>query len=131
MTNENTQEKRHSTSVIKNYRLLKRTVQSFMLDGRSAVAREIATIRAELARDAGGADQLSAAQLMLIDSAAKGYLLLEAIDGWLFTSCKLVDRRRGQVHRAALDRMRLADSLCRQLSTLGLEKKLPGRRLTQ
>lgn len=131
MGDESKQQKRHSTAVIKNYRQLKRTVKSFMLDGRSAVAKQLNVVRNEIARDLGGTESLSAAQLMLVDTAAKGYMLLEAVDGWLFTSGRLVDRRRNMVHRAALDRMRLADSLSRQLAVLGLEKKLPARRLTQ
>lgn len=120
--------RRKSKPIVRTYKDVKRQVHQFMLDGRSAISKQLAVVRNEIARDLGGADQLSAAQLILVDTAAKSYLLLEAVDGWLFTSGTLINKRSKTIHRGALDRMRLADSLTRQLATLGLERKQ--RRLT-
>ena len=56
------------------------------LDGRSVAAQAMASYSAELVASLGGADNLSAQELTLIEIAAKDWLLLQSIDAYLFAA---------------------------------------------
>jgi hypothetical protein len=100
-----------------------RTLGSRTIDRRTRVGRALAGWCADLARDLGGADQLSTAQRALIEQAATTRLILDSIDGWLAQQPSLIDRRKRALLPVVRERQSLADALVRYLSTLGLERR--------
>jgi hypothetical protein len=99
------------------------------LDGRSSVARELSAMRNELVNDLGGEANCSSQQLALVQIIVREYYLLELFDGFLFSKGRLIDRRRNRLTNGSLDRLKLADSIVRHMAVLGLERKLPPRRI--
>lgn len=119
----------HSTSVVRGFRDLKKQLDACSLDGRSSVARELSSLRDELVRDLGGESNCSSQQLALVQIIVREYLLLELFDGYLFSKRYLIDRRKRHLTNGAMDRLRLADSICRHLQALGLERRIPPRKI--
>ena len=63
-----------------------------VLDGRTTLAKQLATWKADLVRDLGG--DVSTHQSAVIDLAVKTRLLLDSIDAWLLTQPSLVNLRK-------------------------------------
>jgi hypothetical protein len=104
---------------------LKRAVQERGLDaidGRSALGRALREYRADLVRDLGGKQNLSTAELLLVDLAVRDRLFLESLDAAL-AERPLVNRKRGSVAPALEARFRMADSATRRLQALGLKRR--------
>ena len=69
-------------------------------------------------------DEVSAAKRALTDAVVGSFLVLAVLDRYLFTEASsFADKRNRKVYAVVLDRQRIADSLSRQLSLLGLERK--------
>lgn len=93
------------------------------LDKRSTVSQRIKRWRSALQRDLGGPSGLTVATATLVDLAARSKLLLDHIDGYLLQQSSLIRKKEKRVLPIVIERAKLADSLTRQLTTLGLERK--------
>jgi hypothetical protein len=72
----------------------------------------------------GGIDSVSAQQLTVIEQCARVRVLLNAIDAWIFEQpSRAMNKSKRTVSPVVLQRQKLADSLVRYLSLLGLERK--------
>jgi hypothetical protein len=82
--------------------------------------------RAEILEDLGG-DAVSAAKRAILDAAVGSKIILSSLDSFLFALAGsgrgLVNRRGRYAYRIVNDRMRVADSLVKQLATLGLDRQ--------
>jgi hypothetical protein len=92
------------------------------IDQRTVAARALLQWRRDLLADLGGEPQVSAAQLALCDIAARTRLYLDHIDAHLMALPTLINRRKKLLVE---QRQRVADSLVRTLSALGLERRAP------
>ena len=93
------------------------------IDGRTSVARSLAQWRAQIERDLGGKEALTAQQHAILDLAVKSKLLLDSVDSWLLCQDSLINRRKRSLIPALRERTQLADALARYLTMLGLERK--------
>jgi hypothetical protein len=91
----------------------------------SPLERTVRGWRDEILEDLGG-DTVSAARRTVLDAAVGSKIVLSSLDAFLF---QLASSGRGMVNRRARhafpivhDRMRVADSLVKQLATLGLDR---------
>jgi hypothetical protein len=103
---------------------LKRAVQERGLDaidGRSALGRALREYRADLVRDLGGEENLSAAEIHLVDLAVRDRLFLDSLDAAL-AERPLLNRKKGSVAPALEARFRMSDSATRRLQALGLKR---------
>jgi hypothetical protein len=92
----------------------------------SPVERSARALRQEMLEDLGGAEGVSATQRALLDASVGSLIVLQSIDAYLFRLAAqdgLVNKRSRRAFAVVADRMRVADSLARQLTTLGLERK--------
>jgi hypothetical protein len=91
----------------------------------SPLERTVRGWRDEILEDLGG-DTVSAAKRAVLDAAVGSKIVLSSLDAFLFALAGsgrgLVNRRGRYAYRIVNDRMRVADSLVKQLSTLGLDK---------
>jgi hypothetical protein len=76
-----------------------------------------------LTTDLGGPGSLTTAQATLIELATRTRLVLEHVDAYLLTKKSLLNKRHGKLLPVVMDRMRISDTLTRQLLALGLERK--------
>ena len=107
------------------YVLMRTTMRSLTtrrLDGRSAVAVAARRWKADVESDLGG--DLTRAQETVLELAAQTWVMVQALDDWIMRQPSLVNARKRMVVPALLQRQQLADSLCRQLERLGLERKV-------
>jgi hypothetical protein len=98
-----------------------RTLTLQPLDGRSALAIAMKRFRDDLVGDLGG--DPSRAQLAIVETAARTWLLLSSVDDWLQRQPSIVHGVKRTVLPVVLQRQQLADSLLRHLTALGLERK--------
>jgi hypothetical protein len=73
-------------------------------------------------RDLGGEENLSAAELHLVDLAVRDRLFLDSLDAGL-AERPLLNRKKGSVAPALEARFRMADSATRRLQALGLKRR--------
>jgi hypothetical protein len=99
--------------------LTKLTTQG--LDGRSRVAVAVKRFRQDLVDDLGG--DPSRAQLAIVETASRTWLMLTSVDDWLQRQPSIVNARKKTLLPVLLQRQALADSLLRHLTALGLERK--------
>ena len=92
------------------------------IDRRTSAARALLDWRRALVADLGGDAAVSAAQLALVEMAVRTRLYVDHVDAILMEQGSLVTRRR-RLLPLVEQRQRLADSLTRQLQTLGLERR--------
>lgn len=97
-----------------------RSLTTERLDGRSKVAVAARSFKQDVRNDLGG--DLSRAQEVLLEAAAQSWVILASIDDWLSRQPTLITRKRA-ILPVVESRMRIADSLVRQLKELGLERK--------
>jgi hypothetical protein len=88
------------------------------LDGRSAVAVGVRMLKEEIRRDMGGADQLSRAQEVVLESAARAWVILTALDDYIARQPTLVNGRKKTVLPVVQTRMQVAEGLARNLERL-------------
>ena len=107
--------------------LLERVTDPAIADAAlSPVERAARAWRRDVLGDLGGADQVAAARIALLDAATGSKVILDSIDRYLFGLAArdgLVNRRDRRAFAIVADRMRIADSLARQLQALGLERR--------
>jgi len=91
------------------------------LDGRSRVAVAVKRFRQDLVDDLGG--DPSRAQLAVIETASRTWLMLTSVDDWLQRQPSIVNAKKKTLLPVLLQRQQLADSLLRHLTALGLERR--------
>jgi hypothetical protein len=82
--------------------------------------------RDEVVRDLGGVTNISAARMALLNAATGSMILMSSIDAFVFRLAGengLVSRKHRKVFPVIEQRMRVADSLVRQLQTIGLDRQ--------
>jgi hypothetical protein len=95
-----------------------------VVDGRTAIGKALMRWRADLVQDLGGQQGLSTQQLAVVDIVVRTKLLLDSVDAWMVKQqAGLVEKRKRQLYPIVQQRTALADSLVRQLTTLGLGRK--------
>ena len=94
-----------------------------VVDGRMHSARVVKRWQRLLTNDLGGPGSLTTAQATLIELATRTRLVLEHVDAYLLTKKSLLNKRHGKLLPVVMDRMRISDTLTRQLLALGLERK--------
>jgi hypothetical protein len=94
------------------------------IDRRTLAARALLDWRAHLLADLGGESHATAAQIALVEIATRTRLFLDHVDAILLALPALINRRRKMLPLVE-QRQRLAGSLVRTLSTLGLERRAP------
>jgi hypothetical protein len=105
---------------------LKKAVKSLGgrgIDQRTTLGKALTQWRKEVIEDLGGPEAVSTQKQALIDLAVGTKLLLDSIDTWLLKQPSLVNARRRAVLPVVLQRQRLAESLARSLTQLGLERR--------
>jgi hypothetical protein len=89
----------------------------------SPLERTVRGWRDEILEDLGG-DTVSAAKRAILDAAVGSKIILSSLDSFLFelagSGRGMVNRRGRYAYRIVNDRMRVSDSLVKQLAALGL-----------
>jgi hypothetical protein len=98
-----------------------RTVRLDTIDHRSQVGVALRRLREELTCDLGGEGEVTAAQRVLIEEAAKARVIAAAVGDWVLRQESLV--RDGGLLPAVLQHSALVANLGRLLDRLGLERK--------
>ena len=93
------------------------------IDRRTAAARALIAFRDQLLADKGGPDAVSAAEMALIEQAARLRLYVEHLDAWLMEQKTLINKRSRSVWPVLRERAALGDALVRVLVQLGLERR--------
>ena len=94
-------------------------------DALSPVERAARAWRRDVLADLGGLEVVSAARLALLDAVVGSVIVLHSLDAFLFQMASeqgLASRKYRRAFPIVADRMRVADSLARQLQVLGLER---------
>jgi hypothetical protein len=79
----------------------------------------------EVLHDLGGPEAVSAPKRAVVNAALGTRIMLDSLDRYLFELAAqggLVNRRNRRAYSIVADRMRVADSLTRQLQALGLDR---------
>ena len=109
--------------------LMERVTDPAIADGElTPVERAARTWRMEVITDLGGLEAVPAARIALLDAAVGSKVILDSLDRYVFelaAQSGLANRRSRRVFAVVTDRMRVADSLARQLQALGLERRDP------
>jgi hypothetical protein len=111
------------------FHTFKRTVLKLgkrAIDGRSGVAKALKRWKGELVSDLGGRDNVSTAELAIIDLAVKQKFLLDSIDAWLLLQDTLIHgsrRKAPALIPVVKERQAVANALADYLSTLGLKRR--------
>ncbi len=90
--------------------------------------------RQEVIADLGGLNTVPAAKRALLDAATGTKIILDSLDRYLFELAErggLVNRRNRKAFGIVQDRMRVADSLARQLQALGMDRQIRAIDLAQ
>jgi hypothetical protein len=90
----------------------------------SPIEASARALRQEMTADLGS--EPSAAQRALLEACTGSLIILQSLDAYLFRLASddgLVNRRSRRAFVIVQDRMRVADSLARQLQALGLERR--------
>jgi hypothetical protein len=95
-------------------------------DALTPVERGARAWRGEVLHDLGGPEAVPAAKLALVEAALGTKIVLDSLDRYLFELAGiggLVNRRNRRAYSIIADRMRVADSLTRQLAAVGLTRE--------
>lgn len=98
------------------------TADAGQLDARSTAFKAITSYRSELVASLGGADNLSAQELTLVEMCAKDWFLLQSIDAFLLQHGAYNKRKRA-AYALTIQRCQVSDSLTRKLQLLKLERR--------
>ena len=93
------------------------------IDGRSALGRALTGWKADVVRDLGGLDNLSAQQLSLLDVLTRTKVMLDGVDNFILSQRSLVNRRKKALLPIVRERAALVDSFAKHLQALGLQKR--------
>ena len=100
-----------------------RGLGSRVIDRRTTLGKALAEWRQQLIQDLGGPDAVSTQARAIVDLAVRTKLLLDSVDAWLLTQPSLINKRARALLPVVRERQRLADSLARYLTLLGLERR--------
>jgi hypothetical protein len=92
------------------------------IDRRTAVARDLMQWREGLIAALGGQEHLSLQRMTLVDLACRTKALVDHTDSYLLSLSSVINRRARSHFPIVAQRERLADSLMRILTTLGLDR---------
>jgi hypothetical protein len=92
------------------------------IDRRTNAARELLQWREGLIASLGGAEEISVQRMTLVNSATRTKALLDHTDSYLLSLSTIINRRAKSHFPIIAQRERLADSLTRILTTLGLDR---------
>lgn len=123
---KNPKKKGLMTNTVHGLKTLKRAVKvlgSRAIDPRTKTGRALRQFKADIVADLGGSESLSAQQLELVDVIVATKLVHDSITAWLLSQPSMVNKRQRALWPVVLQRQTLADSLCRNLERLGLERK--------
>jgi len=84
--------------------------------------------RDDVLADLGGPDAITATKRALLNAAVGSWLIVQSLDVYLFELAHtngLVNRTRRRVFDVVEQRVRIADTLARQLQAIGLERAKP------
>ncbi len=93
------------------------------IDLRTAAAQALVQWKQELLRDLGGAENVSAQRMTVVEMVVRTKLYIDHVDAWLMEQDSLVNRRKKSLLPVVKERQALVDSLSRLLSQLGLERR--------
>ncbi len=94
------------------------------LDRRTAAGRQAAAFKDGIVADLGGEASVTEAQLQVIEMACKTRFLLDYVDSFLMElGPRMINKRTRSAYPIVQQRNTLADTLLRQLTTLGLERR--------
>ena len=92
------------------------------VDRRSVAYRAMKEWRDKVLVALGGEEQVSPQRLTVLEMACRTKLYVDHADSFLFSQRMLINRRRKSYIALVEQRQRLADSLVKQLQTLGLDR---------
>jgi hypothetical protein len=92
------------------------------IDRRSAGARDMLQLRAQLVADCGGEANVSAAKMELIDLAVRTRALIAEADNFLLEQRSIINRRRKSFIPLVAQRQALGTDYWRFLREIGLER---------
>ena len=92
------------------------------VDGRSAAFKAVKVWRDEIAVALGGLDNLTPQRKTLLEMAAISRLILNHIDSFLLQQDSLIRRKTKSLYPIVEQRQRIADSLFKQLTVIGLDR---------
>jgi hypothetical protein len=95
-----------------------------VIDGRSRLARTLLELREAIHADLGGKDQLTQAQLILVDDVARLTLWIDSVDAYLVGLESIVNKRKKSLVPVVRERTSLVETRARLLQALGLERKV-------
>ena len=99
------------------------------IDETTEVGQSLMVWRGELLQDLGGQDVLSTQELYVVDLICRLRLMVDSIDRWLLEQPTLINKQRKQVYAAVRERTHMADSVVKNLETLGLKRRAKEVRL--
>jgi len=99
-----------------------------LMDGRTKHARALAEWREALIADLGGEESISTQQRTLIELAARQIMLLDVIDGFLWSDpdnplANIINKRNRKLYSIAKERQSISNGLASLLAQLGLDKQ--------
>ena len=92
------------------------------VDKRTAAARSYVTTRQALLDHLGGAESVSETQAQLVDLVSRGLLYVGHLDAVLLERRSLLNKRGTKVVGLLIERMRMSETVGRQLAQLGLQR---------
>jgi hypothetical protein len=93
------------------------------IDVRTVAGRELVAWRRELLEALGGVDVVSPQRRAIVDVIVRTKLYIDSLDAWLVEQPSLILKKRRAVLPVLKERQQLADSLTRQLTQVGLERR--------
>jgi hypothetical protein len=93
------------------------------VDPDSEIGAAVEAFKSDLIEDLGGEDAVSTQQRALVELAAREWLMLESIDGWILEKGRFVNTGKRSAFPIVRERFKMADSFSRRLNTLGLERR--------
>ncbi|MGH8490526.1 MAG: hypothetical protein ACREXS_17080 [Gammaproteobacteria bacterium] len=100
------------------------------IDETTEAGQALMQWRCALVTDLGGDDALSTQQRYIVDLTCRLRLMLDSIDAWLLAQPTLINRQRRSLFPVVSQRTALADSLTKNLETLGLRRQAREIRLS-
>ena len=92
------------------------------IDGRSSLGKTFARWRSDLVADLGGEAKISTQTGLIVDEVVRLQFLAGVVDAFLAERpAHVLNRRKKEVRKVVLDRVRISDSITRHLQTLGLD----------
>ncbi len=97
------------------------------IDKRTKAGKAIAQWIDDVIDDLGGEETITTAQRTIVERAAVKRLLVHGVESYLAEQGPraVINKRDRKLHRVVSDYLKLSESLTRDLTTLGLERRKP------